>query len=189
MTTALDPALLNKQDWTVDDLASLPEDLHYELINGRLILPSPTLMHQYFGVEVMLALRLHCPADLIPIVDLSQRVNYRNEPRRDVVVTSLKNKRRSPLPIADTVLAIEIVSPSSANLDYEEKRQLYAAAGVGSYWVIDPAPRSAVMLTEYRLSRRGAYEQISTTDGIFTTRVPFPATIDLPAFTAFRDED
>ncbi len=44
MTAALHlPDLLrDKQDWTVDDLASLPDDLHYELIDGRLLLPSPT---------------------------------------------------------------------------------------------------------------------------------------------------
>jgi hypothetical protein len=38
--------LPDRQDWTVDDLASLPEDLRYELIDGRLILPSPTAIHQ-----------------------------------------------------------------------------------------------------------------------------------------------
>jgi hypothetical protein len=43
MTAAshLTPDFAGRTDWTVDDLAGLPPDLNYELINGRLILPSP----------------------------------------------------------------------------------------------------------------------------------------------------
>ena len=44
LTAALN--LPDKQEWTVDDLASLPKDLRYELVDGRLILPSPTAIHQ-----------------------------------------------------------------------------------------------------------------------------------------------
>jgi hypothetical protein len=40
LTAALN--LPDKQDWTVDDLASFPKDLRYELIDGRLILPCPS---------------------------------------------------------------------------------------------------------------------------------------------------
>jgi hypothetical protein len=36
MTAALN--LPDRQDWTVDDLADLPKDLRYELVNGRLTL-------------------------------------------------------------------------------------------------------------------------------------------------------
>src|SRR4051812_18933884 len=45
MTAALHlPAHWDEREWTVDDLASLPEDLRYELIDGRLVLPSPTVI-------------------------------------------------------------------------------------------------------------------------------------------------
>jgi hypothetical protein len=33
------PLLPDRREWTVDDLADLPPDLRYELINGRLIVP------------------------------------------------------------------------------------------------------------------------------------------------------
>ena len=50
--------LPDKRDWTADDVASLPEDLHYELINGRLALsPSPLPFHQFVGNEVVYSLR------------------------------------------------------------------------------------------------------------------------------------
>ncbi|WP_433688494.1 hypothetical protein ACQP0I_08800 [Micromonospora carbonacea] len=44
MTAA--PILPERHEWTVDDLGDLPKDLPYELINGRLIVPSPTALHQ-----------------------------------------------------------------------------------------------------------------------------------------------
>ncbi|WP_235965981.1 hypothetical protein [Micromonospora rubida] len=47
MTAA--PILPERHEWTVDDLS---KDLPYELINGRLILPSPTLLHQDMCVEL-----------------------------------------------------------------------------------------------------------------------------------------
>lgn len=77
MTAALN--LPDKQDWTVDDLASLPKDLRYELIDGRLILPSPTAIHQDIGVRVLMALEANCPPDLMVVLDLSLKVDYRNE--------------------------------------------------------------------------------------------------------------
>jgi len=67
------------------------------------------------------------------------------------------------------------------------KRKIYAAAGVGSYWVIDPTIDDGVVLTEYVLGDGRVYEMISTTDKIFTTQVPYQVTIDLPALTAERD--
>ncbi len=88
MTAALHlPDLLrDKQDWTVDDLANLPDDLRYELIDGRLILPSPTFMHQDICGEVMLMLRPNCPPGFRVVIDVSLAVDPRNEPRPDVVV-------------------------------------------------------------------------------------------------------
>jgi Uma2 family endonuclease len=186
LTTALN--LPERQDWTVDDLASLPQDLRYELIDGRLILPSPTAMHQIFGWDVGLALRVNCPAGYVAVPDLSLKINYRNEPRPDVVVINRKHLRVSPVPVEDTILAVEIISPSSRLIDTNAKMKNYAAAGVPSYWIIDPQRAGGVMLTEYALGDSGRYEFVSATDQVFTTEVPYPVTVDLPALTAQRDE-
>lgn len=43
-------------------------------------------------------------------------------------------------------LAVEIVSSESALRDYEEKRRLYEASGVGEYWIIDPEEQRALFL-------------------------------------------
>src|SRR4051794_33832490 len=104
MTAALSLSeIQDKHDWTVDDLASLPKDLRYELIDGRLVLPSPTGIHQFIGVEIVLALRAGCPPDLMPVVDLSLKVDYRNEPRPDVVVIDRKRANSSPVPVESAV--------------------------------------------------------------------------------------
>ncbi|MBX7268484.1 Uma2 family endonuclease [Micromonospora sp. Llam7] len=76
-----------RSEWTVDDLGDLPEDLPYELVSGRLIVPSPTALHQDLCVELLLALRVNCPPDYLVSIDLSMRIDRRNESRPDVVAT------------------------------------------------------------------------------------------------------
>ena len=182
MTVALN--LPDKQDWTVDDLATLPEDLRYELIDGRLILPSPTAIHQILGGEVWLALRAGCPPTLVPVTDLSLKINRRNEPRPDVVVVRPGHLNRTPLPVEDAVLAVEVISAGSHFRDMYAKAKTYAAAGVANYWVIDPLFEDGIVLTEFRPGPSGDYELTSSTNGVFTSDVPFRVTIDLPALTA-----
>jgi Uma2 family endonuclease len=43
-------------------------------------------------------------------------------------------------------IAVEIVSPDSVERDYELKRNVYGAAGVKEYWIIDPDERRATFL-------------------------------------------
>ncbi|MFI7547706.1 hypothetical protein [Actinoplanes sp. NPDC049599] len=45
--------LLRRDDLTVDDIVDLPEGLHYELIDGRLVLtPLALLLHQLLSLRV-----------------------------------------------------------------------------------------------------------------------------------------
>jgi Uma2 family endonuclease len=181
------PGLRDKQDWTTDDLASLPEGLRYELIDGRLILPSSTLSHQVLGVELVLMLRPNCPPGYAPVPDLSLDIDRRNEPRPDVVVTDLRYAMRSPVPVDGAMLVIEIISPTSHFRDMNAKTKIYAAAGVESYWVVDPTFDGDVVMTVLQRSVNGLYEQVASTDKVFSTEVPYPITLDLPALTALRD--
>jgi Uma2 family endonuclease len=190
MTTALqvpgypDISIPDRQEWTVEYLASLPKDLRYELIDGRLILPSPTALHQNLGIRVAVALEASCPPELMVATDLSLEINPRNEPRPDVVVLSMENANRSPVPVMDALLAVEIISPDSHFRDMYAKAQVYAAAGIRDYWVIDPFFADGMVLTQYRMAGAGEYEVVTNTNEIFSTRLPYPVTIDLPALTA-----
>ena len=187
MTAALELNLQDKQDWTVDDLATLPKDLRYELIDGRLILPSPTAIHHDIGVEVLLALRAQCPRGLMPFVDLSLKINSHNEPRPDVVVISLDHANVSPVPVEDVLLAVEVISPDSHFRDNYATAKVYAAAGVANYWVIDPLLEEGIVLSAFHPGPRGDYDMVISTRQVFATDVPYPVTIDLPALTARRD--
>ena len=187
MTAALKlPSLLDeKQDWTVDDLTSLPKDLRYELIDGRLVVPSPTAFHQLLCAELMLMLRPHCPTTHVPVIDLSLEVDWRNEPRPDVVALRPDHVATSPLPVEDVVLAVEVVSPESIFRDMYDKARGYAHAGVPAYWVIDPL-HGPMTLTELALGDDGEYATVRHTAEVFTTEQPWPVTLDLPALTRRR---
>ncbi len=176
----LAPILPDRDEWTVDDLAQLPPDLRYELINGRLIiLSSPTLVHQEICIETCLALRQNCPRGFHPSLDLSLQVDRRNEPRPDVLVVDPARGWRSPLPIDDALVVVEVVSPSSTTRDQRDKVKLCARAGVQAYWVIR-RERDRLILTERRLSG-DVYRITAETDGVFVTDVPWKVTLDLPA--------
>jgi Uma2 family endonuclease len=153
MTAALQlPSLLDeKQDWTVDDLVNLPKDLRYELIDGKLILSSPTFFHQHLCIELANMIRPNCPPEFVTVIDASLKVNRGNEPRPDVVVARKSHGLHSPAPIEGALLLVEVVSPTSHFRDMNAKWKLFAAAGVKSYWVVDPSFEGGVVLTEYRM--------------------------------------
>ncbi|SCE65143.1 Uma2 family endonuclease [Micromonospora mirobrigensis] len=184
MTAA--PILPERHEWTVDDLGDLPKDLPYELINGRLIVPSPTALHQDLCVRLLLALEVNCPPGYLVSIDLSMQVDRRNEPRPDVVVIRRRNAGRSPVPVEDALLAVEVVSPTSTFRDMYDKAKVYAHAGVRSYWVVDPL-QDKVVLTEYVRGVNREYEQVANTEDLFVTETPWKVSVDLPALTARRD--
>ena len=75
MTAAL--PRLDSTNWTVDDVANLPEDLHYELINGRLILtPAAMPIHQIIGVRIVNALEANGPENVAVSPDSSVTTDF-----------------------------------------------------------------------------------------------------------------
>ncbi|MEU7958068.1 Uma2 family endonuclease [Micromonospora humida] len=186
MTAA--PILPERHEWTVDDLGDLPKDLPYELINGRLIVPSPTALHQDLCVRLLLAVEVNCPSDHLVSFDLSMRVDRRNEPRPDVVAIHRRHAGRSPVPVEDALLAVEVVAPTSTFRDMYDKAKVYAHAGVRSYWVVDPL-QERITLTEYALGPGGRdYEQITHTEDLFVTESPWKVSVDLPALTVRKND-
>lgn len=183
MTVA--PILPERSEWTVDDLGDLPKDLPYELVNGRLIVPSPTAVHQDLCVRLLLALEVNCPADYLVSIDLSMRIDRRNEPRPDVVAIRREHADRSPVPVEDALLAVEVLSPTSTFRDLYDKAKVYAHAGVRTYWVVDPL-HERMTLTEYTLGPTGEYEVVTHTEDLFVTERPWKVSVDVPALTTRR---
>jgi hypothetical protein len=65
-------------------------------------------------------------------------------------------------------IAIEVISPSSENRDYVEKRDEYLAFGVIEYWILDEARNQLLVL---RRTRGQWLEQIIQPPDIYRTRL------------------
>lgn len=129
--------------WTREEVLALPVDgMRHELFDGELVMtPAPRKRHQLVLGELFIQLAnwlathdagrvLLSPADL-PL--LGGQVA-----QPDVfVVPHLQfapDWSDAPVP----VLAIEVVSPSSARYDRGLKRRAFQRAGVAEYWIVDP---------------------------------------------------
>jgi Uma2 family endonuclease len=179
--------LLRRDDLTVDDIVNLPEDLHYELIDGRLVLtPLALPIHQYLSRHTANAIEENCPDEFLINVEQAILIGRHNELRPDVVLIHAEGAGRSPVLPGDVPLAVEVVSRSSKNTDRELKLKKYAHVGIPSYWIVDPLAER-VTFTEFRLGPDGVYQRVLQTDDLVTVDQPWEITLDLPAWTRKRD--
>ena len=138
------PALSDHPVTTIEALLALPEDgLRHELLDGvHVVTPSPALAHQVACYRFMRALDhvldrhpqfafFMSPADVV----LTPRTLV--QPDIFVVPQPPERPHRSWSQVGTPVLAIEVLSPSTATRDRGTKRRIYQAAGVGEYWIVD----------------------------------------------------
>ncbi|MEU7901943.1 Uma2 family endonuclease [Actinoplanes sp. NPDC049118] len=179
--------LLRRDDLTVDDIVNLPEDLHYELIDGRLVLtPLAFPIHQLLGMKTAVAIEERRPDTFIINIEQAILIDRRNELRPDVVLIREEGAGYSPVLPADVPLVVEVISKSSKTSDRELKLKKYAYAGIPSYWIIDPLAER-VTFTQFCLGPGGVYERRHQTDEVVTVDQPWEITLDLPAWTRKRD--
>jgi Uma2 family endonuclease len=107
------------------------------------------------------------------------RTSVRNELQPDILVARYGDLTLENLPVAP-VLAVEVLSASTALNDLNNKKAAYERMGAASYWVLDPEPPGG--LTVFELTARGRYAEVASVcgDEKFTTERPFPITI-IPA--------
>lgn len=128
-------------EWTVDDLASLPDDgLQYELLDGLLLVtPAPVPKHQRFVRGMFLALHAACPAETYEVffAPLDWQPDIRTSLQPDVLVVGVDQIGARSL-TGSLALAVEVLSPSTRRKDQVLKRSKYEDAGVQAYWIVDP---------------------------------------------------
>ena len=133
-----------KRRWTVDDLQDLPDDgQRYEVIDGELfVTPAPSLAHQRAILELARVLADYVRAegigDLI-IAPADVRFSDVRSVQPDLFVVPLVDGRR-PRRFEDVgrlLLAVEVLSPSTARADRVAKRVLFRDEGVAEYWIVD----------------------------------------------------
>lgn len=164
---------------TYADLATMPDDGHrYELLDGTLIVsPAPSPLHQRAVLNLAVLLReATTGSDLETLVaPLAVVLADDTVVEPDVLVakrTDLTDRGLSAAPI----VAVEVISPSTARFDRLLKYSRYAAAGIAHYWIIDPVGAS---LTAYEFGPDGTYIELAhvTGDEAFAATRPVTLTV------------
>ena len=132
------------REWTVEEVWALPEDGNrYEVIDGELfVTPSPSYAHQDAGGLLYARLLSYLASARVAHVYMAPadvRYGPRTLVQPDVFAVRLAEGRK-PLDRVDAsrlLLAIEVLSPSSARSDRTVKRRLYQREGVPEYWIVD----------------------------------------------------
>ncbi|MBI2152688.1 MAG: Uma2 family endonuclease [Candidatus Rokubacteria bacterium] len=170
---------------TYKDYEALPADgRRYELHEGELsVTPAPSPRHQRIVGALHLMLAQHVNSRGLGEVFLSPIDCILSETtvvQPDLVYLdtgrgSLVSNRGIEGP---PTLVVEVLSPSTTEIDRSTKRQLYARHGVPYYWIVDPEART---VEAYVLSE-GAYQLAARAAGPEPVSLPpFPALAFVPA--------
>lgn len=163
---------------TVPQLHDLPDDGNrYELIDGVLFVTlAPAPRHQQIAAQLSIRLEAARPPDLVVLpAPVAVYVDQKTEVQPDVIVAPFEDFTDKNLP-APPLLAVEVLSPSTAIRDLNIKRNKYERIGVSSYWVIDPLESS---LIAFELHDGGRYQMVAMVAGDepFEATEPFPVRI------------
>lgn len=127
--------------WTADRVRALPHDgKRYETVAGELLVtPAPGVLHQRAVFELGLLLRSQLPPEsglevLLSPADIE--FDNRTLVQPDLFITRRVAGEDPGWKGVRPLLAIEILSPSSARYDRVTKRLLYQRQGI-EYWIVD----------------------------------------------------
>ena len=131
--------------FTYADYLTTPEDERYELLDGDLMMvPAPNLKHQEvqfrlsqelgrFILDHELGKLFYAPCDVyLSDTNVVQHDLLFVSREREHLLSDGQKVRDAP------DLAVEILSPSSADKDRGLKRDLYGRHDVTEYWLVDP---------------------------------------------------
>lgn len=169
--------------YTAEDYFELPEDSRVELLRGRLVMmsPSPVPRHQYIGGQLW-ALLERCagstggvalPAPMDVVLDNRTIVQPDVLYLRPDCAAQMRDRVYGP-----PSLLVEILSPSTAARDRVEKLDLYAAAEVPEYWIVDPQTH----IVEFHFLDGATYRVTAKQSGTYRSPLFSEVEIDLTAF-------
>ncbi len=133
---------------TYSDYLLLDDDARRELIEGEFyVVPAPNTRHQRTSMKLGKSLDDYVENNALGEVFAAPTDVVLSE--EDVVQPDILfvSAERSEIITPDNIrgapdLVVEILSPSTANRDRQEKSDLYARYGVGEYWIVDPEEES-----------------------------------------------
>ena len=161
--------LLREETYTIEDIYALPDGKRAELIDGHIYyMAPPSRKHQDISVELSSAIkdyiRSHagkCKVYAAPFaVYLDEKTDTYVEPDISVICDPKKLDDRGCTGAPDWI--VEIVSPSSKQMDYYKKLFKYRTAGVREYWVVDP-DKNLILVYNFE---QGTSEQYTLSDKV-----------------------
>ncbi|MEO5651065.1 MAG: Uma2 family endonuclease [Ginsengibacter sp.] len=123
---------------------NLPEGTLCQLINNKLIMsPAPQDLHQVVLGEIYVELSLYLRKNKMGQVRMAPydvHFSKQNILQPDILFIKNENlhKVESKGLLGSPDMIIEILSPSTSQLDFEEKKLVYERFGVQEYFIIDP---------------------------------------------------
>ncbi len=130
---------------TIKDIYNLPAGRRAELIDGQMYdMAPPNTQHQRISARLLAKIMQYidqnsgsCEVFPAPFAVFLNKDDYNYvEPDISVICDSDKITDKGCNGAPDWI--VEIVSPGSRRMDYYKKLDLYHAAGVREYWIVDP---------------------------------------------------
>ena len=168
MTTLIHPPKSMLEVWE-----SLPEGTLCQLINNKLIMsPAPQDLHQVIAGEIYVEISLFLRKNKIGesrIAPYDVHLSNQNILQPDIIFIKNENihkiKTRGLFGAPD--LVIEILSPSTSQYDYEDKKSLYERFGVSEYFIVDPNSKSV----DSFFLKDGIYEEQKSITGKINSKI------------------
>ena len=170
--------LAKEIEYTIEDIYNLPEGKRAELIDGQLyFMAPPSYIHQSIIMSLSNIIYNYikskqgtCKVISAPFaVFLNEDDTTYVEPDISIICDKSKLTKQGCIGSPDWI--IEVVSPSSRQMDYFTKLFKYRSANVREYWIVDPMKNRILVyqfeigtLTEYSFSNSvkvGIYEDLT----------------------------
>ncbi|NUT52203.1 MAG: Uma2 family endonuclease [Saccharothrix sp.] len=172
-----------EEGWFAEDLDRLPEaPRHTELIDGALVfmMAPQRSWHSRVISNLTFALTEQAPAGMEVEREMTIRLDPRNRPEADIVVTSTSfDPDRTWFEPKDVLLVVEVISPESAFRDRTVKLRKYAAAGIRHYWTVEDEAIGPVVHVYELDEPTMSYAPTGIFKGELQVTAPFEITLDL----------
>lgn len=169
-------ALAREKIYTLDDIYSLSEGQRAELIDGQIYnMAPPVRIHQHLLMHLSALIHNYiqkkkgnCLVYPAPFAVFPNQDNYNYvEPDISVICDTSKLNDRGCNGAPDWI--IEIISPSTQQMDYGIKLFKYRTAGVREYWIVNPVTQ---VVNRYDFEHEKETGQYRFDDNIFACIFP-----------------